>query len=532
MELIGLELDDLKEWDASKVLSTETLDSIYDIADGTDRERVKVLLTVHAKSLGIEKAFNKILKKYDKEDAELNRPVKIVPNYFYQDDRNQWRVSCPLLSKYIRDHEHYAFIENCGNRVANRYWYKDGCYRRVSDDQIKGIIKSYITKHIETALKMHDVNEVFQDLVTDNSFHKESDMDADESIINFENGLLNINTMQLLPHSPDILSTIQLPCAWNPDADDAPVFNQFMEQFTGGDPDKRELLLQYLGACLSNVKGYRFKKALFMVGAGNTGKSQLRDLAERLLGDENVCSVDLTDLENNRFAPALLLGKRLAGSSDTGFLPVEQMKIFKQLTGGDSIFMEFKGKDGFRAKYNGLLWYSMNDLPRFGGDRGEHVYKRIIIVRCNNVVPIEKQDKHLCDKMYKERESIVRMAVDALCRAISSGYCFAETGETQAERMLYAIENSPVLKFFTECCVIRDSGMPIKDEHTTGAIREAFKKWFSDNGHRALPPPQQFNEEIAGFLKCSVNEIQKRTNRGRYYIFRLTDEAVKSYSSW
>ena len=96
---------------------------------------------------------------------------------------------------------------------------------------------------------------------------------------------------------------------------------------------------------------------MFMVGAGNTGKSQLRALTEQLLGADNFCSIELPDLEGNRFASAQLLGKRLAGSSDTGFLPVEQMKIFKQATGGDTIRMEHKGIDGFDGHFNGFFWF-------------------------------------------------------------------------------------------------------------------------------------------------------------------------------
>lgn len=56
----------------------------------------------------------------------------------------------------------------------------------------------------------------------------------------------------------------------------------------------------------------------------------------------------------------------------------------------------------------------MNRLPKFGGDDGEWVYNRIIQVECNNVIPLEKQDKHLLDKLYAERVGIVYKAVMAL----------------------------------------------------------------------------------------------------------------------
>ena len=54
-----------------------------------------------------------------------------------------------------------------------------------------------------------------------------------------------------------------------------------MHTLTNGDARLQQLLLEFIGACISNIKGWRMKKALFLVGDGNTGKSQLKSLVER-----------------------------------------------------------------------------------------------------------------------------------------------------------------------------------------------------------------------------------------------------------
>lgn len=54
------------------------------------------------------------------------------------------------------------------------------------------------------------------------------ELDADENIINFQNGVLHLDTMELTEHTPDLLSTIQIPCDWNPFAASTPVFDNFM----------------------------------------------------------------------------------------------------------------------------------------------------------------------------------------------------------------------------------------------------------------------------------------------------------------
>ncbi|MFQ9802377.1 MAG: hypothetical protein ACLR23_29660 [Clostridia bacterium] len=72
------------------------------------------------------------------------------------------------------------------------------------------------------------------------------------------------------------------------------------------------LLLEYIGAILSNVKGWRFKKLLILVGAGNTGKTQLRELTMNLLGRENCISIDMKKI-NERFGACTVISKATCG---------------------------------------------------------------------------------------------------------------------------------------------------------------------------------------------------------------------------
>ena len=146
--------------------------------------------------------------------------------------------------------------------------------------------------------------------------------------MNFQNGLLHLSTMTLSPHDPKVLSTIQLPCNWKPNTP-APVFDEYLKTLTDGDPGITQLLMEFIGACLSNVKGHRMKKALFMVGDGNTGKSQVRSLVEKLLGKGNYANIDLRTIEA-RFGTGVIYGTRLAGTADMSFLTIDELKTFNE----------------------------------------------------------------------------------------------------------------------------------------------------------------------------------------------------------
>lgn len=462
-------------------------------------------------------------------------PEGELPPYIYEvyDNKGDFKgyaVSCPLLADYIRKHSNYIFVKNEAFDGVRRYWYINGCYRLISDDELKGFIKQYITAFDTTLLKMKDVNEVYNNLITDRNFIKEQQLNADENIINFRNGILRLDTMTLIPHSPQIMSTIQIPCNWNPQCcinGRSPVFDSFLDTFTESDRVKKDFLMQYIGVCISNIKGYRMKKALFMVGPGDTGKTQLKSLTEMLLGEENTSPADLPDLEK-RFGASALYGKRLVGSSDMSFATVSEIKLFKQITGGDEISIEKKCKDAFNYRYNGLLWFCTNELPKFGGDKGEWVYKRIIPFKCSHVIPEEQQDKQLSDKMFKERETIVYRAVMAARKVIENGYRFDIPEECDQALKEYELSNSPSIQFFEECCRIRPKG-EIRDNCTTRRIHEAFRQWCFDNSGSYVPKVPAFRKEIAGHIGCDESMLRRQLHGYWYYVFTLTDEAKQAY---
>lgn len=278
----------------------------------------------------------------------------------------------------------------------------------------------------------------------------------------------------------------------------------------------------------SNVKGWRMKKALFLYGPGDTGKSQLKSLTERILGKQNFIGIDLAEIEA-RFGTASIYGKHLAGSSDMGFLTVQELKAFKKCTGGDSLFAEFKGHDSFEFTYGGLLWFCMNRLPKFGGDDGQWVYDRILAVECPNTVPPERQDKLLAEKLYAERGGIAHKAVMAFRSVIKNGYRFSEPESVSQARDSYRGSNSTVISFYGECMEERPDGK-INDSCTTGRIYKAYKAWCQDNNNGYAKTAREFREELAVHLGATFKEMSVHCEKGTFHRnLMLTAETKKQY---
>lgn len=467
-----------------------------------------------------------VLSSEQPEDKQ-NRPYFFV----FSEKKQDYFVHSALCAEYIRENEKYCFTESSDSITQRIYWYSNGVYNNITANRLQAYITDIIAKYDPLKVKMKDVNEISKNICADiHRYRDEREMNANEGIINFRNGILHLDTMELMPHTPDILSSIQIPCDFKGEQA-TPVFDKFMNEFTDGDKEKQQLLLEFVGAAISNVYGYRFKgyngNSLFLVGKGNTGKSVLKKFVESLIGEENCSNGDLQDLEN-RFGTYNIYNKRLYGNSDTGFMVVKELKIFKQLTGGDSIMVEGKCRDCFNYTFKGFLWFGCNELPKFGGDRGEHVYNRIIPITCNHYIKPEERDANLVDKLVGESSGIIYKAIQALKVAINNGYNFSIPESSKQLLEVYKVQNSPYLSFFKECCIMRQARK--FDSVTQKVMNDVMIQWCKDNAGLLNPKISDFKKEVAEYLKlCNPEDLIKKSHGKKYYCFTLTIETKESY---
>ncbi|MBD5081533.1 MAG: hypothetical protein HDT44_07190 [Ruminococcaceae bacterium] len=436
----------------------------------------------------------------------------------------EYKVDFKLLAEYIKQKGGYFFVKN------NIFLYNSdlSIYEIVSNDELRGYIMDFVNALNCTLAKTSGIDGALKDVKSD-SEHKIdfNAFNADRNIINFQNGILHLDTMALTPHSPDVLSTIQIPCNWNAEDKDlaCPVFDGYLNDLSNGDSEIIRFLWQYIGLAISNIPGYITKQALFIYGEPNTGKSKIFDLLAKLLGNNNYTVTELSDLEGD-FGTYSLLNKRLAGSPDMSYLNVTELRIFKQLTGGDDIKFKEKYKSPFDGKYKGVLLFCANDMPKFGGDKGEATYSRMIIIKCTNVIPKEKQDKSLIDKIYSERAAIVYKAVQALKQFISNGYRFDIPSVCESETRKYKLDNDNVMQFLDECTMLRQAQYKSYLDNCTAAnIYTAYTRWVKNNGEKYQAPKSEFIKTACRFYGFGDKEdIKHKYNGGRYYKFTLKTE--------
>lgn len=448
---------------------------------------------------------------------------KCYPFLIYDKNGNPNNISATQLAKYFRENENFYFIKSNGNNPLCLFYDRvNGVYCIIDKNLLLGEIKKHIEAVDENLVKSRVLEETYRLLVTDRERISAEELNRDEDIINFRNGVLKLSTMELLPHSPRYLCTVQIPCDYNPNAGDCPVFKNYLRTLANDDKAIGLLLWEFLALAISNIIGSRTKAALFLYGASNTGKSKYIEFIHRLLGTENFASVELKDLEV-RFGTYPLLGKRAAGCGEMGEASIKELTTFKKITGGDLMAFEKKGSDAISAHYNGVLLFASNVFPKFGGDKGRHVYERMIIVPCDNVVPKEARDNQIVDKFYAEREAIIAKAIVHLGIFIKRGCNFDLPEACEKMREQYMLDNNPILRFINDCTVPRDEAYH-ELITTHDQMYRAYCRFVEENHHTYISNRQEFRKVLG---QNGITDLKVRNNR--CYSVELTDEARVRY---
>jgi len=243
-------------------------------------------------------------------NSETNEEFYQVRPIFVVDKGDRLQVSVPFLYKFFQKSETCIMLRNGALDSEIRYIYRNGVYQTANDSDIMQILMKYIEDFNIRLLNPAVLKQALE-LFDCTCMHYLHDiMNTDEDYINFQNGILNINTLQFSEHTPKLMSSIQIPCNWNGKESPTPYFDRFLNTLTNNDIATQNLILEYIGAIISNIQGWRFKKAMFLLGKGNTGKSTLINLIAQLIGSQNVAERDLRSL-NERFGKTAAYNKRL-----------------------------------------------------------------------------------------------------------------------------------------------------------------------------------------------------------------------------
>lgn len=340
--------------------------------------------------------------------------------------------------------------------VGKPYFYKDGVYKE--DEQgiyIQHLIKQLILPNLISDSRIVRVYKLILkdyrlqvDVTQINNYPK--------YWINFKNGMLDLKTGVLHPHSPEYKSVNQIPHDYKSGLDiEKSIFNEFLKSRIPNE-DNRKMLYEYMGNCL--LPDIYFQKFLILVGRGNAGKSVILNQQSRILGAENLSAIPLQSL-SERFTTASLLNKQCNICGDLSSAAIKDTSVIKQLTGEDLCKGEIKGGQIFFFKNRAKFLFSCNELPAILDDRSNGFYRRLLIIRFDNegeYIP----DLYEALEKESEIEIIISHIVQGAKSALDRGQIF-ESGANE-EEVLRLQEDSDSVASFLNNAVISDASSKVK----------------------------------------------------------------------
>lgn len=297
--------------------------------------------------------------------------------------------------------------------------------------------------------------------------------------LNFQNGVLDLESGELEPHSPRFGFTYTIPYDYAPTGQ-CPTFEKFLGEITCEDDELAKLLTEYMGYCLSGADPSLVQKCAVLYGDGANGKSVLLQLMRELVGTVNCTSISIPSFSKDNYR--YQLRHKMFNVSDEA--PTDSFvnsSIFKAIVSGDTIEVRKLYADPVMWKCTTKLMFACNDLP-FTGDFTHGMFRRLIIIPFRATFNGNKRDPFILNKLLEEKSDIFAYCLRRYKELQARSYQFTESKESISELTDFIEDSDYVARFVDEMCetTTKDDFMQVQQ------VFNLFCLWCDDNRVRPI----------------------------------------------
>jgi len=346
-----------------------------------------------------------------RDDEILKGEIDDINGIF---DSNPINGRFEIVKFLLKKHD---FLTVTDKNSEDLYIYDNGIYREIG----VAIIKKEVEEILQELYSIFHVNDIIEKVKVKTSIDREKFTNEDDDLICLENGILNIKTKKLIPHTPDIIFTSKIPISYKPKAN-CPEIKKFLKNILY--KEDINVIQEWFGFCL--LKNYLFKKAMIIFGEGDTSKTTLLNLLVKFIGEANISNINLHQLATSRFHSAKMYKKLVNVYDDLDFKDVIGTGYFKMACGKATMGAERKYKDLFFFYNYAKLVFTANKIPQLKDkDASDSAYySRWIIIRCDNVLKRNQVDPDYINKIItpEELSGLLNYALKGLKRLLKQGY--------------------------------------------------------------------------------------------------------------
>ena len=308
-------------------------------------------------------------------------------------DKKEKKEGIHAIADYLVKKHHIKTVSDGKRDIF--YLYKDGLYLPSDENALKSASELLLDRLLSNAYASEITGKIKR-----MTFCKRDEIESNDiDLICVNNGILNIKTLELEKHTPEIFFFRKIPVDYKPKAE-CPEIKKFFKSVLN--KEDIALMQEWFGFPL--YRKYFLKKALIIYGEPDTGKTTMINLLIRFIGEKNVSDLALQQLERDRFGTIEMYRKFLNIKDDLDTYDVKSTGAFKMATGQSYITAERKFGDRFAFQNFAKLIFAANKIPSTKEIDDDAYYSRWIIIEFDKVFGGGERDPGLSDKISKPRE--------------------------------------------------------------------------------------------------------------------------------
>ncbi len=443
----------------------------------------------------------------------INRRSPIAFSWTYDsetDDKRKSFAESYAVEKILKHFDNVVYSSN----DQSFYQYKSGVYVALKDDAVKCLLENFMPYYWPKDLITNNrLNALVDRMKTQSGMRFDGLFNSDMRRINLQNGIFNLETCKLEPHSKSFMSNIQLPFRYDPNAK-CPVFDKFILDIFDGDRDITDYIMKVWAYLL--IPTYAFQKIWVWYGSGRNGKGTLANLITTMLGMANVSNESIDDLVGSHFSAINLKDKLVNFSSELKMGDVD-IAMLKKLSGGDTIAADKKFKDKVSFVNNARLIIMANELPRFS-EVGNAVMQRFELINFPKEFNGSNMDTKLSEKLGAELSGIFNRVVSVMPSIYDAQGAINFDAPAKVSRMKNSAMSdlSSVVEYIEERCEADPNGSVKLSE-----LYGRYYNWTQRFGYKPVGK-KNFSSTLRSTCKLKVESDKARNNQ--VFVFGIANQ--------
>ena len=518
---INTSMDNLpKEGERNKYFSTTALSlankgkSELEIYEQLETEAIKTGYPIKELKAVIKSAFNKkrnqnIIKLENQKDNDLYN-ANLLKKIIYEDEKDIISVN----------ESFYVFDQGFWQKDDNNYPLKKAAevnkliLNEITDDYENN---RYLDKHYQKSKNIsHQNNMVSQLLPLVSKSNKDIDSTDTYKLVNFKNGVLNVDTLNFSDHDSKNYITMQVPYDYDENAQ-CPKWHYFLDRITTKKPIKEDIQ-KLFGQCLISET---FEHFIIFMGNGANGKTITTQILQEMMGNyatqvENEVISGDTNKPAAKFSNHIMKSKRVCITSETDKGCVLSGSFVKAYTS----HIEFPSEEKHKPKE---FWYptghfivETNHEPIIK-EQTKAIRRRVKIFPFMDEIPENEQieQNKLINDLKTELPGIFNWALEGYIKNQKEGLNFSKYITEATDD--YIDDQNPIFHFMNQSTIKTN----FTDSVKLNKLWKIYNEYIENEGEDGV----KTNKQFAKILVEMGYQKEKLTDGAYIYGFKLNEDS-------